>query len=136
MITRLLQRSLRPLPIQHLSRSFSSQTATKTAIDDATFRKSKYLVGDSVHGFVCTNAKFIPEFNMTAYVLKHQKTGLEYLHVDRPDNNNVFSVNFRTTPMNSTGLPHILEHTVLCVSWNLSVSLTLIESFLYCLLGK
>lgn len=118
MISRLLQRTFKPLPIQHFSRQFSSQVATKTTtIDDATFRKSKYMIGDSLHGFLCTNVKFIPEFNMTAYVLKHQKTGLEYLHVDRPDSNNVFSINFRTTPMNSTGLPHILEHNVLCVSF-------------------
>lgn len=27
-----------------------------------------------------------------------------------------FSVQFRTTPMDSTGVPHILEHTVLCGS--------------------
>ncbi|XP_063700443.1 presequence protease, mitochondrial [Culicoides brevitarsis] len=116
MITRLLQKTIKTRPIQHFSRQFSSQTATKSAVDDATFRKSKYLVGDSMHGFVCTNVKFIKEFNMTAYVLKHEKTGLEYLHVDRPDSNNVFSINFRTTPMNSTGLPHILEHNVLCGS--------------------
>lgn len=116
MISRLLLRTIKPLQIKHLTRQFSTQPIAKSANDDATFKKSKYLVGDSLHGFVCTNVKFIPEFNLTAYVLKHQKTGLEYLHVNRPDNNNLFSINFRTTPMNSTGLPHILEHNVLCVS--------------------
>ncbi|XP_023336821.1 presequence protease, mitochondrial isoform X2 [Eurytemora carolleeae] len=32
------------------------------------------------------------------------------------DENNAFSINFRTTPMNSTGVAHILEHTTLCGS--------------------
>ncbi|TMS09413.1 Presequence protease, mitochondrial [Larimichthys crocea] len=44
------------------------------------------------------------------------KTGARYLHAARDDSNNLFSVQFRTTPMDSTGVPHILEHTVLCGS--------------------
>lgn len=96
MISRVLQHTGKQLQIKHLARQFSSATVGKRN-DDATFKKSKLLsTGDSMHGFVCTNVKFIEEFNMTAYVLKHQKTGLEYLHVDRPDSNNVFSINFRT----------------------------------------
>lgn len=116
MITRLLTQATKLRRQIQIHRHASSLSANKT-VDDATFKKSKVLTGDRLHGFVCTNLKFIPEFNMTAYVLKHEKTGLEYLHVDRPDSNNVFSINFRTTPMNSTGLPHILEHNVLCVSF-------------------
>lgn len=48
--------------------------------------------------------------------LTHLKTGAQFLHVVRDDNNNVFSVAFRTAPMDSTGVPHILEHTTLCGS--------------------
>ncbi|XP_058120527.1 presequence protease, mitochondrial [Anopheles ziemanni] len=76
----------------------------------------RYKPGDRYNGFVCIQAQFIADFNMTAYMFQHEKTGLQYLHIDRQDSNNVFSINFRTTPFDSTGLPHILEHNVLCGS--------------------
>jgi hypothetical protein len=77
---------------------------------------SSYTPGSSYYGFLCKRLQFIPEFNMTAICFEHEKTGLQFLHIDRNDKNNVFSINFRTTPFNSTGLPHILEHSVLCGS--------------------
>ncbi|XP_047541539.1 presequence protease, mitochondrial [Vanessa atalanta] len=72
--------------------------------------------GKIYHGFVCTEVEPIKEYNMTAYLLTHEKTKTEYLHLERDDSNNVFSVGFRTTPLDSMGTPHILEHTVLCGS--------------------
>ncbi|MGH0142639.1 UNVERIFIED_CONTAM: hypothetical protein FKN15_064573 [Acipenser sinensis] len=58
----------------------------------------------------------VPDLFLTAVKLTHDNTGARYLHVARDDSNNLFSVQFRTTPMDSTGVPHILEHTVLCGS--------------------
>ncbi|KAI1242608.1 hypothetical protein IHE44_0000141 [Lamprotornis superbus] len=58
----------------------------------------------------------VPELFLTAVKLSHDGTGARYLHVAREDSNNLFSIQFRTTPMDSTGVPHILEHTVLCGS--------------------
>uniref|UniRef100_A0A8C3XUQ9 Presequence protease, mitochondrial n=1 Tax=Chelydra serpentina TaxID=8475 RepID=A0A8C3XUQ9_CHESE len=58
----------------------------------------------------------VPELFLTAVKLSHENTGAKYLHVAREDSNNLFSVQFRTTPLDSTGVPHILEHTVLCGS--------------------
>ncbi|RZC31870.1 presequence protease, mitochondrial [Asbolus verrucosus] len=75
-----------------------------------------FKIGHKLHGFEVKDVKEITEFRLTAIYLIHEKTRAEYLHLYRNDNNNVFAVNFRTTPMNSTGLPHILEHTVLCGS--------------------
>lgn len=72
--------------------------------------------GKTLHGFLCRDVEHIKEYNMTAYFLVHEKTKTEYLHLDRDDSNNVFSVGFRTTPLDSMGTPHILEHTVLCGS--------------------
>lgn len=72
--------------------------------------------GKSAHGFLCSEVEHIKEYNMTAYFLTHEKTKTEYLHLERDDSNNVFSVGFRTTPLDSMGTPHILEHTVLCGS--------------------
>lgn len=76
----------------------------------------KFLPGSKYEGFLCTDATPIHEFNMTAYIFKHEKLGSKYLHLDRDDSNNVFSINFRTTPPDSSGVFHILEHTVLCGS--------------------
>ncbi|KAG6444295.1 hypothetical protein O3G_MSEX003376 [Manduca sexta] len=72
--------------------------------------------GKVVYGFACSEVEHIKEYNMTAYFLTHEKTKTEYLHLERDDSNNVFSVGFRTTPLDSMGTPHILEHTVLCGS--------------------
>ncbi|XP_072391784.1 presequence protease, mitochondrial isoform X1 [Diabrotica undecimpunctata] len=75
-----------------------------------------FKVGGKYHGFEAKRIESIPELKTTALYLLHEKTKAQYLHLYRNDSNNVFSVNLRTTPMNSTGLPHILEHTVLCGS--------------------
>lgn len=53
---------------------------------------------------------------MTAYMLEHKKLHSKYLHIQRNESNNVFSVNFRTPIYDSSGLPHILEHLALCGS--------------------
>uniref|UniRef100_A0A8C2IPF7 Pitrilysin metalloproteinase 1 n=1 Tax=Cyprinus carpio TaxID=7962 RepID=A0A8C2IPF7_CYPCA len=58
----------------------------------------------------------VPDLFLTSVKLSHDATGAQYLHAARDDSNNLFSVQFRTTPMDSTGVPHILEHTVLCGS--------------------
>lgn len=52
------------------------------------------------------------------YLLRHKKTGARVLLVENDDNNKVFSIGFRTPPADSTGLPHIMEHSVLCGSKN------------------
>jgi Zn-dependent M16 (insulinase) family peptidase len=75
-----------------------------------------FKIGHKLHGFEVKDVREISEFRLTAIYLIHEKTQAEYLHLYRNDSNNVFAINFRTTPRNSTGLPHILEHTVLCGS--------------------
>ena len=73
-------------------------------------------LGESLHGFMLKRKKHVPELQLTAFQLEHEKTGAEYLHVARDDKNNVFSVAFKTNPPDHTGVPHILEHTTLCGS--------------------
>ena len=53
---------------------------------------------------------------MTAIQLVHDRTGAKYMHADCDDSNNTFNVAFRTTPTDSSGVAHVLEHTVLCGS--------------------
>jgi presequence protease len=55
----------------------------------------------------------IPELNCVAKLYVHKRTGARMLSVINDDENKVFSINFRTTPKDSTGVPHILEHSVL-----------------------
>jgi len=72
--------------------------------------------GEQIHGFTLKEKKHVPELHLTALQLEHDKTGAQYLHVAREDKNNVFAINFKTNPVDRTGLPHILEHVTLCGS--------------------
>lgn len=72
--------------------------------------------GDQLHGFTLQRTKHVPELELSALHFKHDKTGADYLHVARDDQNNVFSIGFKTNPPDATGVPHILEHVTLCGS--------------------
>uniref|UniRef100_A0A8C0BZM3 Pitrilysin metalloproteinase 1 n=1 Tax=Buteo japonicus TaxID=224669 RepID=A0A8C0BZM3_9AVES len=82
----------------------------------ANERALRYRAGEQIHGFTVEQVTAVPELFLTAVKLSHDGTGARYLHVAREDSNNLFSIQFRTTPMDSTGVPHVLEHTVLCGS--------------------
>lgn len=58
----------------------------------------------------------IRELNAVGYILEHKKCGAKVFLMDTDDDNKVFFIGFRTPPADSTGVPHILEHTVLCGS--------------------
>uniref|UniRef100_A0A1I8NNH5 Presequence protease, mitochondrial n=1 Tax=Stomoxys calcitrans TaxID=35570 RepID=A0A1I8NNH5_STOCA len=76
----------------------------------------KFNEGQRYNEFECVRCENVPEFGIMSYTFRHLVTGTELWYLDRKDTNNVFSINFRTTPFDSTGLPHILEHSVLCGS--------------------
>jgi len=50
------------------------------------------------------------------YVLRHKKSGAHVALIKNDDDNKVFYIGFRTPPKDSTGVPHIIEHSVLCGS--------------------
>ncbi len=52
------------------------------------------------------------------YLFRHKKSGARIVLVENEDNNKVFSIGFRTPPSDSTGVPHIMEHSLLCGSKN------------------
>lgn len=58
----------------------------------------------------------IEELKAEAYLIEHIKTGARIVVISCDDENKVFSIGFRTPPENSKGIPHILEHSVLCGS--------------------
>ena len=72
--------------------------------------------GAQIHGFTLQRVKNVPELELSALHFQHDKTGADYLHVARDDQNNVFSIGFKTNPPDATGVPHILEHVTLCGS--------------------
>jgi len=58
----------------------------------------------------------VNEYGAYCTLFKHVKSGAEVLSVSNDDDNKVFGITFRTPPHDSTGVPHILEHSVLCGS--------------------
>lgn len=60
----------------------------------------------------------IPDIDSTAYLCRHKKSGARVALLSNQDENKVFSIGFRTTPTDSTGVAHITEHSVLCGSKN------------------
>ncbi|KAM7218216.1 Metalloenzyme, LuxS/M16 peptidase-like protein [Rhypophila decipiens] len=93
-------------------RNAAKGVARKAALDLSQLPKP----GDKLHGFTLLRSKHVPELELTALHLQHDKTGAEHLHIARDDSNNVFSIGFKTNPPDDTGVPHILEHTTLCGS--------------------
>ena len=59
---------------------------------------------------------YIEELKSDAWLLKHKKSGARIALLSNDDDNKVFHVAFRTPPTDSTGVAHILEHSVLCGS--------------------
>ena len=80
-----------------------------------------------LHGFTLIAEQNIPELNTHAKLYRHDITGAELLSLENDDENKVFGITFRTPPPDSTGLPHIMEHSVLCGSRKYPVKEPFIE---------
>ena len=110
--TRCQLRNTRTAKTNLLRPSHISRRGYAAVTDVANFPQP----GEKLHGFTLKRVKQVPELELTALHLQHDKTGAEYLHIARDDTNNVFSIGFKTNPPDATGVPHILEHTTLCGS--------------------
>jgi len=69
-----------------------------------------------IEGFVVLDVVKLPEISSTGLYLKDKRTGLEVFHLLNDDAENLFAFSFRTPPADSTGVAHVLEHSVLCGS--------------------
>ena len=69
----------------------------------------------------------IVEVNSQALLYRHKKTGAEVLSLVNDDENKVFGITFKTPPEDSTGVAHILEHSVLCGSRKYPVKKPFVE---------
>jgi len=58
----------------------------------------------------------LKDLKSVGYLMRHKKTGARITLISNDDDNKVFYVGFRTPPKDSTGVAHILEHSVLCGS--------------------
>lgn len=65
------------------------------------------------HGFLLKDSQEIAELKMRADVYEHVKSGAQLIHLACEDTNKLFCVAFKTVPTDSTGVPHIIEHSVL-----------------------
>ena len=68
------------------------------------------------HGFTLVREEELREVGGRVRLWKHDVTGAELLSICNGDENKSFGVSFRTPPKDSTGVAHILEHSVLCGS--------------------
>jgi Zn-dependent M16 (insulinase) family peptidase len=75
-----------------------------------------HKIGDKHAGFELMDVEEIHEIKSIAYTWVHIETKLKLLYLANEDDNKVFIIGFRTPPGDSTGAPHILEHSVLCGS--------------------
>ena len=73
-------------------------------------------INDVVSGFKLLRKSHIKEVSSEAYVFEHERSGARLLFLQNDDDNKVFSISFRTPPVDDTGVAHIVEHSVLCGS--------------------
>ncbi len=66
--------------------------------------------------FTWQRSEYIASLNLVIEEYEHKRTGAKHYHLASDNPENVFLVAFRTVPMDSTGVAHILEHTALCGS--------------------
>ncbi len=66
--------------------------------------------------FVHVRSQHIQSLDIDVHEYRHSVTGTSHVHIAADNPENVFLVGLRTVPTDSTGVAHILEHTVLCGS--------------------
>jgi len=72
--------------------------------------------GQVLCGYRLMQTAYLETTRTWYYDLEHESTGAKHVHLSRTDEENTFAVAFQTVPLDSTGVAHILEHTVLCGS--------------------
>jgi len=92
-------------------------TLAKGAAESKTLSVPDLSVPPVAHAaYEMITDEMVDEYGVRATLYKHTKSGAEVLSVQAADENKVFGITFRTPPKDSTGVPHILEHSVLCGS--------------------
>lgn len=87
-----------------------------TSTDPRAAAAALLVPGTTCHGFAVERCETVPELDSDAYVLRHTVSGARLLYLACDDENKAFAIGFKTPPVDSTGVFHILEHSVLCGS--------------------
>ena len=98
----------------------------------------KYTIGQELCGFVVEQSRHVKEINGDLYILRHIHSGAALCYIDNDDRNMTYAVTFATPSTDSTGVFHILEHSVLCGSEKYPVDdpfVELMKSSLYTFLN-
>jgi presequence protease len=83
--------------------------------------KTNFLKGQIICGYLIQNITFLKTIDSTMIELEHIRTKAKHIHILNKDKENTFGLFFRTVPSDSSGVAHILEHTVLCGSKKFNV---------------
>ncbi|MCC8126665.1 MAG: insulinase family protein [Clostridiales bacterium] len=79
-------------------------------------KKARLAGLDKLDAYRICERKTIREMQSEGVILEHKKSGARIFLLSNDDENKVFYIGFRTPPSTDTGVPHILEHSVLCGS--------------------
>jgi len=71
------------------------------------------ILNGTYHDFILNKIQPLADCEGTLYLFEHQKTGAKLVWMQRKDTNKTFSITFKTTPSDDTGVFHMLEHSVL-----------------------
>ena len=94
-----------------LRSTLEQETTTTAATTTSTIQPIEHP------SYTILQTDIIPEFGAQATLYRHTRSGAQLLSLTTPDDTNkCFGITFRTPPSDSTGVPHILEHSVLCGS--------------------
>ena len=89
---------------------------SRVPADPRTAATALLAPGSHLHGFTVERRETVEELDSDAYVLRHDVSGARLLYLACDDENKAFAIGFKTPPADSTGVFHILEHSVLCGS--------------------
>lgn len=81
----------------------------------------------TIHGFDLLREQELTELKTQARLFRHVQTGAQLLVLENDDENKAFGITFRTPPQDSTGIAHIMEHSVLCGSRKFPVKEPFVE---------
>ena len=95
----------------------------QTNVKQSKVLSKQYPADWSRYGWKIKSVTSCPELNLSSVVhLNHSYCNAQWLHMENTsDETNAFSVHFKTVPMDSTGVAHILEHVTLCGSQSFPV---------------
>ena len=74
------------------------------------------VVAYPIKNYLLQEAKYIKEIDSEAIIYIHERTKAKILLMSNKDSHKSFCIGFRTPPSDSTGVAHIIEHSVLCGS--------------------